>query len=120
MLRTTLLMLLALGCFRPAEAAPLRCDAVRKVMCSPVECRPVAADSVVVWVDLDAKTVRRCDAKGCGQYQATVTTSGAYTNVEMGGQGAFLKIEANSLAFTEVATAMLFVVVSHGICRVSG
>jgi len=69
-----------------------------------------------VLIDTDRKTYSRCDGRGCESYQASFTTSGAFTNIDVPGRGMMAKLGAD-LAFAEVVSIGLVLIVSHGKCQ---
>ena len=100
------------------NAEPLKCTITKKFVCDVAQgCRPSAAN---IWneIDLERKTFARCDRASCDTYDARMSQSGAYTNIEVPGRGLIAKLGGpNPAEFVEVATLMGTVLNSFGSCR---
>jgi hypothetical protein len=109
------LMLISTG---SAFAEPLKCTISAKYVCTVAEgCRSVPGS---VWnvIDLSRKTYARCDRAGCDTYDARMSQSGAFTNIEVPGRGMLAKLGgAEPSDFVEVATLTGTIYNSFGSCR---
>ena len=111
------LILLAGLLVQPAAAQLMICHMIERSVCEPGRgCKNAELAPMQAKVDLAAQSYERCDAKGCDQYEARVSRSGDFTNIDLPGRAAFARIGPDGL-FSEVITLTLMVVVSYGRCR---
>lgn len=96
-------------------ATELRCEISSKYTCSREGCSP---NKLGVWnlIDLERGKFSRCDRNGCDQYDANVSQSGIYYNIEVPGHGVLAKMTLDGTEYIEVATLGTTVLVSFGSC----
>ena len=111
-----------------AEAAPLRCDITRKLLCTKrYGCKPVPP-TVWDYVDLGRHQIARCDGNGCDTYDALFSPSGIFTNIAAPERGLSAKVvnigqtsemmQNTEGDFLETVTMMNAVYLSFGRCKV--
>ena len=100
----------------PAIADNLRCDIVAKYACSAEGCEP---NQLGMWnvIDLDGGEFSRCDRNGCDSYNAEISKSGLFYNIEVPGRGTMAKLAMDGTSFLEVVTLGTVVLISFGSCR---
>ena len=98
----------------------LRCAVTEKHICQMgVGCASAAPTEIHAWGNFypASRAYERCDPKGCDRYEAAVSQSGVFTNVEIPGKAAFIKIGPDGV-FNEVATSGLTDYISFGRCAI--
>jgi len=98
-----------------------RCEAAKKYQCSFDACVVSTLNSSYLIVDLGTSKVSRCDAKGCDDYLASVSESGAFVTLSpKGASGTFVKLGSvpgdSSKTFSEVVSLGMDLVIYYGIC----
>ena len=98
-----------------ASAEPMRCEITSKFSCLPAGC---ASNQLGIYnlIDLDRRTISRCDQNGCDTYAANVTRSGAFFVVDVPGRGMLAKLSVDGADYVELATLGPGVLVSFGHC----
>jgi len=93
----------------------ISCETQISNICSEGTCKqlPNAGRS---WIELEGSSLKRCDTRGCDEYEAFATRSGIFHNISIGNRGYILKIDEHS-NFIEVATAGLSAIIKSGSCR---
>ena len=71
-------------------------------------------------VDLDRKTIARCDSAGCDTYDATISESGIFLNIAVPLNGLMAKLTPATGEFVEVVTLVGQVYTSFGSCKGGG
>jgi hypothetical protein len=101
-----------------AHAARWRCDITEKWNSQPGQggCQ-AAVTGIVNYIDTDQSKYSRCDQKGCDTFDAQLSTSGAFTHVDLTGRGVFAKMATDGSMFLETATLMMMTLVSFGKCK---
>ena len=99
-------------------AAELQCDIAAKFSCQPTGCEP---NQLGVWnlVDIERERFSRCDRNGCDHYDATVSQSGVFYNIEVPGRGIIAKMSLDGKSYMEVATIGVSALISFGSCGAS-
>ena len=115
-----LLIIGAICSARGAGAAPTtdlawNCTFSSKVQCEGERCAP-STPTIHLIIYPKYEVYQRCDKKGCDDYRAQFTRSGAFLVAELPGRGAFVKI-SDDLAATEVVTLGHAVIVDRGQCK---
>lgn len=101
--------------FPAQSAARLECRVIAKQNCDQSGCR-AAPSSVFNKVDIDTRTLSRCDNNGCDHYTALLSVSGAYINFSVPKNGLMARLDTASSQWTEIATIGGTVLVSFEIC----
>jgi hypothetical protein len=97
--------------------AETTCTITEKTQCAQGQgCQPVA-NTIIIRINPEQQVYSRCDAKGCDDYQAQFTVSGAFINIAVPANGLLAKLTADGSSFTEVATLGTAVLLSYGTCR---
>ena len=99
-----------------ASAALMTCSISKKLVCDGATCQEVPP-TIRVELDSDAGTYRRCDDRGCDDFQVFVGTSGRYSNFALPSGGFIAKVSFDGSEFLEVATLGTRTFVSHGRCQ---
>lgn len=138
-LRTSILVAVA-GLLSTATQAPpneVRCEYVKRHVCSETGCRPFAIgpaflivpslDQIIedAWPGGDPVEVRRCDDRGCTPVSVLAVESGLFLNLTAPSSGYLLKLatDTDSIAalrkgqFVELATQGLSTYLGFGTCR---
>lgn len=118
MYRLAAASLAGLLCTTPVLAESFRCDISVKQQCQLATGCTVAPAKVFNRVDLSLSTYSRCDTTGCDEYQASLSKSGIFVQIDVPGRGMLAKLDLDTLEFLEVVTLTIDVVyVSWGACR---
>jgi hypothetical protein len=99
-----------------AVAQPITCTIDQKYSCAPSGCE-AAGISVHNVLDLDRRTIARCDQKGCDEYPMNASRSGIFIVIDVPGRGMLAKLSADGNSSVEVVTLGTSAVVSFGTCR---
>jgi hypothetical protein len=99
------------------EVLKLECAIKETFVCEAgAACRALPAE---VWnvIDTAGSSYARCsDSRGCDNYDARVSYSGDFVNIEVPGRGITATVSRGG-AFHEVASILHSVLVSFGICK---
>ncbi len=98
-----------------ASAQQMRCEITSKFACLPSGCVPEKLGMYNL-IDLERRTISRCDRKGCDKYAANVTRLGMFIVVDVPGRGTFAKLSIDGSQYVEIATLGTGVLVSFGAC----
>ena len=101
----------------PVAAGTLRCDIATKNFCDADHGCNVTKAGVHNLIDLTLKTFARCDSMGCDTYDAEITKSGSFSNIDVPGRGVVAKLNEIDGSFVEIVTLMTQVYVSFGKCQ---
>ena len=108
------------------RALPITCSIDQKFSCGgPRGCEAVSPGRSYNLIDEERQTFSRCDDRGCDEYPAIFTPSGAFTYITFA-PTAFAKLSNSNrtaemagippLQFQETASSGLGVLVSFGTC----
>jgi hypothetical protein len=61
--------------------AETTCTIIEKLQCAQGQGCQSVKNTIVVRIDMERQVYSRCDAKGCDDYQAQFTVSGAFINI---------------------------------------
>lgn len=102
--------------FTTPHAQEIKCKVTAKYVCESGGCKSLPAK---VWniIDQVKRTYARCDSAGCDNYDAQITQSDAFINIEIPARGVIAKMALDGSTFHEVATLMHVVYVSFGSCK---
>lgn len=100
----------------PPSLGILICTPKVKAVCGEAECRAVNPVTFAR-IDLQRSTYARCDGSGCDTYDARMTRSGVFTNIEVPERGLLAKVGDDG-GFLEVASLGLDAYVSRGRCQI--
>lgn len=116
-MQSLLASLACLLCATPALAEGFRCDISMKQQCQPATgCIAVPA-KVFNLVDLSLGTYSRCDTAGCDEYEASLSKSGIFVEIDIPGRGMLAKLDLGTFKFLELVTLSTDVVyLSWGTC----
>ena len=99
------------------ETLKFECEIKETFVCEAgAACRALPVE---VWklVDMARSSYARCnDARGCDNYDARVSYSGYFVNIDVPGRGITATVSKGG-AFHEVATILHSVLVSFGTCK---
>jgi hypothetical protein len=99
------------------EVLKLECQIKETFVCEAgAACRALPVE---IWnlIDTAGSNYARCnDARGCDNYDARVSYSGNFVNIEVPGRGIIATVSRGG-AFHEVATILHSVLVSVGTCK---
>jgi len=98
-----------------AISAEFRCEVKAKYSCEVDGCKSAP---IGVWtnIDFERRTVSRCDSRGCDQYNANFSQSGAFINIDLPGRGMIIKIAKVTNEFMEIVTLGATAIISYGAC----
>jgi hypothetical protein len=120
------MMLLALP--QAATAVPIICSIDQKFVCRRDGCVPGPTSRFYNRIDFERGVYARCDGRGCDEYSATISQSGAYINIELPRRTAFAKLsdtrndplfveQLQALHLVESVSMGLVVWISYGTCH---
>lgn len=106
-----------LACTTPVLAKGFRCDISMKQQCQPATgCISVPA-TVFNLVNVSLGTYSRCDTAGCDEYEASLSKSGIFVEIDVPGRGVLAKLDLATFKFLEVVTLTTdLVYLSWGAC----
>ena len=99
-----------------ADARSLRCEIAAKHYCTADRGCSATSTPVFNRIDIDRGTYVRCNANGCDEYDAVLSSSGVFTLIEVPGRDILAKMSRDGSMFLEVVTLATDVYVSFGSC----
>ena len=99
-----------------ADAQNLRCEIAAKHYCTADRGCSATSTPVFNRIDIGRGTYARCDANGCDEYDAVLSSSGKFTLIEVPGRDILAKMSRDGSMFLEVVTLATDVYVSFGSC----
>ena len=109
-------VLLSFVISQEAFAKEFKCEFQSKFHCDGNSCIPIEPTT---WnlVDLETKSIARCDNQGCDWYEMEIHQSGFFTIFDVAERGFMAKMSIDGKSYIEIATLGTEAYVSQGSCE---